>query len=61
MLPKPLLLLAQLVQLVRAQGGFSNALMFGQRGSQGISVDIFRVSIGKADIVVMDGPEMAPL
>jgi hypothetical protein len=59
MLPESLLFQAQLVQLVRTQRGLPNALVLGERGRKGVLVDIFRVAVFKADIVLVDGPEMA--
>ena len=60
MQPEPLLLLPQLVQLVRPQRRFSNALMLDEGGRKSILVDIFGVALFEADIVVVDGPQMAP-
>ena len=60
MQPEPLLLQPQLVQLVCPQRSLPDALVLDECSSKSVLVDIFGVALFEADIVVVDGPQMAP-
>lgn len=58
--PEALLFQAQLVQLVCSQSCLPYTLMLDQSGGKRFIVDILRVAMFEAYIVVIDRPKMAP-